>query len=573
MSNIIQLGTWVDGDLPSGHANIDLARLLESMLLVQAASGGGKSWLIRRLLEQTAGLIQQIIIDPEGEFATLRERHDLVIAAAHGGDALAHPSTARLLAERLLETNVSAVIDLYDLKVGKKNGKPFDERAQFVEIFIDTIVNAPKRLWHPVLIVIDEAHMFCPEVGDSPSAGAVINLSTRGRKRGFCLVAATQRIAQFSKAAAGNLHNKVIGLTSLDVDLRRAAGDLGIPFSEARTTLRSLNPGEFYAFGPAIGNAPQRMKSGPVKTTHPKAGQRLLQPPPKPTAAIKAILPQLADLPKEAEEEARTVEQLRVENARLKREANVRKPIAALVPADQSAIRSLEETIKNQRAMLKQFQLIQSEGVKLVERLNKTLAEDVKVPDAVTRIETHKQQSVAPRIEARQVIPPADGEISGPEQRILDAIAWLEAIGITPANQTAVAFLANYTIGGGAFNNPRGRLNKRGLIEYVAGDKVQLTDDGRQYARPPEDSPTTEELHRRVMNLLPGPEKRLLQPLLDSYPDPMTNDELAAAANYEPGGGAFNNPRGRLKSLGLIEYPAKGIIVASSVLFLGIGRS
>jgi len=63
---------------------IDLPRLLESRLLVQAGSGGGKSWVLRRLLEQTANQVQQIIIDPEGEFATLREKFDFIIAAAVG---------------------------------------------------------------------------------------------------------------------------------------------------------------------------------------------------------------------------------------------------------------------------------------------------------------------------------------------------------------------------------------------------------------------------------------------------------------------------------------------------------
>ena len=65
------LGKFLDG----GAAVIDLPRLLETRMLIQANSGGGKSWAIRRLLEQTAGHVQQLVIDPEGEFATLREKH------------------------------------------------------------------------------------------------------------------------------------------------------------------------------------------------------------------------------------------------------------------------------------------------------------------------------------------------------------------------------------------------------------------------------------------------------------------------------------------------------------------
>ena len=81
----------------------DLDVLVDTRLLVQANSGGGKSWALRRLLEQTHGRVQHLVIDPEGEFATLRERFDYVLAARQGGDTAADPRAARLLAERLLE--------------------------------------------------------------------------------------------------------------------------------------------------------------------------------------------------------------------------------------------------------------------------------------------------------------------------------------------------------------------------------------------------------------------------------------------------------------------------------------
>lgn len=39
-------------------------------------------------------------------------------------------------------------------------------------------------------------------------------------------------------------------------------------------------------------------------------------------------------------------------------------------------------------------------------------------------------------------------------------------------------------------------------------------------------------------------------------------------AEGDAAGGAFNNPRGRLRSLGLIEYPQPGFVVARPLLFL-----
>jgi hypothetical protein len=159
------------------------------------------------------------------------------------------------------------------------------------------------------------------------------------------------------------------------------------------------------------------------------------------------------------------------------------------------------------------------------------------------------------------------GNLTGPEQRILNAIAWMESIGVEEPEQTAVAFMAGYTYGGGAFNNPRGRLNVLGMVEYVAGNKIKLTEVGRNEAEFPAQIGSNEELHSKVMDRLPGPESKLLSALLAVYPKAMTNEELAEASGYTEGGGAFANPKGRLRTLGLIAYPSKGIVRAKDLLF------
>lgn len=115
--------------------------------------------------------------------------------------------SAALLARRLLELGVSAIISIYEMK--------HYERIQFVKAFLDAMVNAPKTLWHPALVVIDEAHIFCPEKGSADSAGSVIDIMTRGRKRGFAGILATQRISKLSKDAAAEANNKLIGRAGL----------------------------------------------------------------------------------------------------------------------------------------------------------------------------------------------------------------------------------------------------------------------------------------------------------------------------------------------------------------------
>jgi hypothetical protein len=82
-----------------------------------------------------------------------------------------------------------------------------------------------------------------------------------------------------------------------------------------------------------------------------------------------------------------------------------------------------------------------------------------------------------------------------------------------------------------------------------------------------ETPPTREQLHERILSRLPGPEARIFKPLLNAYPQSMSMEDLAAAANYSAGGSAFQNPRSHLRSLGLIDYPSAGQVRARDFLF------
>src|SRR5258708_15104779 len=88
-----------------GRLELDLPRLVDTRLLIQANSGGGKSWLLR-LIAERAG-IQTIVLDPEGEFASLREAVDVLLVGREG-EIPADSRSAGLLARRLLEYKVSA---------------------------------------------------------------------------------------------------------------------------------------------------------------------------------------------------------------------------------------------------------------------------------------------------------------------------------------------------------------------------------------------------------------------------------------------------------------------------------
>lgn len=551
----------------------DLERLVTTRLLVQANSGAGKSWLLRRLLEQTAGKIQHLVIDPEGEFSTLRERFDYVLAAKSGGDTAADPRTAKLLAERLLELGVSAILDIYELDP--------HARILFVRRFLEALVDAPKTLWRPVLVVVDEAHTFCPEVGHAESAAAVKSLATRGRKRGFCAVFATQRLSKFAKDAAAECNNKLIGRTSLDVDMARAGDELGFSKTD-RQQLREVRDGEFFAFGPALSRIVTRVQVGPVQTTHPEAGGRLALAPPPPTSKVKALLPKLSDLPAEAADRERSLAELKTELANTKRE---------LTLARKEHPAPTVETKVVEKAVLKDGQLARAE--KLVERVS-ALYEALRTTDLVEQLRataneiagairhTQTPATMAQRVDrqdpvssqgrrvapvaatdrpASLVSPSSNGNgVNSGERKILTALAQYPG----GRTKTQIAILTGYAHSGGGFNNYLSALRSKGYLAG-SGDRLQITGAGVDALGPYDPLPAGADLRDYWLRQVGKSERLILEALAGAWPKAMSKEQLGAATNYEPSGGGFNNALSRLRTLELIQ--GRGELKASDELF------
>lgn len=333
----------VIGQSAAGNVAIDLDVLISTRLLIQANSGAGKSHLLRRLMEQLFPHVQVIAIDPEGEFATLREKFGFVLVGK-GGETPADVRSAAELAEKLLALNASAVCDLYEMRA--------PDRHAWVKAFLDAMIDAPKKLWHPCVVIVDEAHIFCPEskAGDSVAKQSMNDLTSRGRKRGFCAVWATQRLANVDKSSTSLLQNRIIGGTFEDVDIKRALDLLSVaPEDKLAFTkqLRTLEPGWFYGFGRAIATERVLFKSGKVQTTHVQPGSQkhAAEPPPTPDK-IKKLLPQLADLPQQAQEKAKTNADLQKRVRELEkdlREAKKQQPSPAVTKASKVSKAELRE--------------------------------------------------------------------------------------------------------------------------------------------------------------------------------------------------------------------------------------
>ncbi len=505
---------------------LDRESLLRQKLLIQASSGGGKSRTLRRLAEQAFGQVPTIIIDPEGEFASLREKYDFLLVSKDGGDVPAEVDLAAPLAQRLLQTRVSAVIDLFEVKG--------PARHAFVAKLLESLMEASRDLWTDFLIMIDEGEGFCPEKGegDSVAKSAVLDVAQRGRKRGYSLILATLRVARLDKTCLAELHNKLVGLTTMDTDLDRASSTMGIrsgkPKHEFQTQLSDLDPGHFFARGPGFEprcKIPTAVHIGDVVTTHPKPGARKQLPPPPPTAKIKHLLPSFADLPTEAKAE---------EEAMGKVEAELRAEIANLQEENGRISKALDTAEDNTRVALERAQIAEEgaaeapqtavpEGLpelfdKLVlaldgagGKLNELAVTMTSLVAEVGHVQHGLPPAGAPA--PRPVQPPprtfmlgdqhtehvsrsqvrrereqrngtsSNGEwkVRGGVRRMLVALAttW-NPDGLT---ERQLATLAKIAITGGTWNTYMGELRVHGCV-VESGDYLKLTAEGRRLAAP-----------------------------------------------------------------------------------------
>ena len=239
---------------------IDLEELLATRLLVQGNSGSGKSHLLRRLLERSAAQVQQIIIDPEGDFVTLGDAYGhIAISASEYSIA----EVAKFGA-RIREHRTSVVLDLEGLEM--------EGQMRCAAAFLSALFDAPREHWYPALVVVDEAQVFAPSQGAEvteevrrASLGAMTNLMCRGRKRGLAGIIATQRLAKLAKNVAAEASNFLMGRTFLDIDMARAADLLGMERRQAEQ-IRDLARGTFLALGPAVSRRPVAIRIGAVET-------------------------------------------------------------------------------------------------------------------------------------------------------------------------------------------------------------------------------------------------------------------------------------------------------------------
>jgi len=273
MTSQIQVGTIIGGD---ESFLVDADKIVMGRTFLAAITRYGKSWCARRLVEQLYGKAGIIIIDPEGEYASLREKFLFLIL---GQDVSLQIEDVEYTVNKILEKNLSVIVDLslIDEEYGKKYVSDFIKHLMFIET----------KLRKPYLVVVEEADQFAPEKGVATSTclEAMKNLAKKGGKRGVGAIFASQRPAFVSKMVLSQCTTlKLIGRIEWPSDLEAIKDFLQIEIDVIRQNEDSnkphidrLNPGEFYASGSALDHD-AFIKVSDVQTTHLGATPKLDSP-------------------------------------------------------------------------------------------------------------------------------------------------------------------------------------------------------------------------------------------------------------------------------------------------------
>lgn len=162
----------------------------------------------------------------------------------------------------------------------------------------------------------------------------------------------------------------------------------------------------------------------------------------------------------------------------------------------------------------------------------------------------------------------ADEAVSPTRQRILDALAKLAAMGLHDPPKNQVALFSKMSPTSGTYANHLSVLRTAGLVDYPEPGKLSLTEAGYEQADTINTPASVDEM-RDYCRQLVGPTKaRILDAVIRVYPNSATKAEVAEEVGASASSGTYANHLSTLRTLGLIDYPSPGQVVAQPVLFL-----
>ncbi len=577
---------------------LPLAAVTETFAIL-GRRGSGKTTTAAVLVEEMLAVgAQVVVIDPLDAWWGLRSARDgqgaglpiVVLGGAHG-DLPLDAGNGHAVADLAVELGVSLILSLRHLSK--------TQQRAFVVAFAERLYERkgePSR-HDPLFLVVDEASLYAPQrvtSGQERLLGAIGDIGRRGRTSGLGLALIDQRAASVNKDVLSQTEVLLVGQTTSSHDraaIRDWIAEHADPEQQAAllSSLPSLAVGEFWVCSPSWLHVFRRVHIRPRRTfdssATPRLGDTRVEPRHLAPVDLDALRRRLAANTDDAD--------CADDNAATGDLAALRRRISILE-------RELQAARAQTRTVVERVEVPAISG--------EVLAHLTRLVDGITDVAQHLQAALAgipaagqtgtpsgPTIMAppptptgpvpappvpRQTrttsrrerprppdLPVRSPSLSEPQRRILDALAWFEALGVRQPARGNVAVFSDTSPSSGAYGNNLGRLRTLGLVDYPTQGHVALTEAGRAQAAPPPIAATLDALHAAWYAKLPPRQESLLRLAIAVYPHPVSRDDLADLAGVSPSSGSYGNNLGALRSLGVIDYPKPGQVVATALLF------
>lgn len=558
------------------------AAALEQHLIALGKTGSGKSSKLRVIVEhELDNDVPVTILDPKGDWWGLKSSADgkhagypIVIFGGGHADVPLNPRAGAQVAELIATGNRPSLIDLSDFTVG--------ERTRFFLDFAPTLFKVTRGRRK---LVIDEVHNFAPQgkVIDV-DAGKMLHwanrLASEGRGKGITLIAASQRPQKVHKDFVTSCETLIACrvIHKLDRDAIKdwidgcADPALG---KQVLTELANMKREEAWVWSPEI-------EFGPVCISFPMfKTYDSFKPQAADAAKLKGwaevdledVRSKLAAVVKEAEANDPAILRKRV--AELERQLKATPaPAAKVSKEDLKQARDdghFAGTAQAYAAIAKKFRTVARSGDYLLSIMS-AFAEDLERStrgDAYRppQVAIHPQKSVLPETRkaletvAKTAIAKSNGageELPKGEAAVLQAcIQYPDGL-----RREQLTVLTAYKRS--SRDSYIQRLRERGFVE-ADGDRVIATDAGRAAMPDAEPLPTGEELQEFWRNKLPAGERKILEVLIDKYPDSIARGDLDEPTGFQRS--SRDSYLQRLRAKQLITEPSRGEVRASEELF------
>jgi hypothetical protein len=543
--------------------------------------------------------IPWVAIDAKGDWWGVRAAGDgeaaglsvLVFGGLHG-DVPLEPGSGRLVADLVVEQRITCVLDVSEMTKA--------DQRRFLIDFADRLY---RRNTEPLHVFCEEADEYIPQrvLGEMAKlVGAFETLVKRGGFRGIGITLITQRSASLNKDVLTQAGTLIAMRTPSPQDRKAVLAwiDYHQAGKEVVDELPLLEDGEAWVFSPQWLRTLQKIRFRRRRTfdsgATPKVGGKPRPPARLADVDLAAIKEQMAetierakaDDPKELRKQIKQLQQQLGERPAEREVVEIEVPIVpaevrdAVVAIGQIADRA---SINLQEAIAKVFGDILEQTVGLVaggwgiqaERTASVIDAGERFTDRsgrAKRTAPTPPASVARRGDIPMAPRPARTNtvegVNEPRQRILDAIAWYNSVGVATPRRGHVAFVAGTSPASSGFEKNLGALRTAGLVHYPEPGTVALTPDGAEVARPSVQISTTAELIDALGARLGKPKAAILRALVDVYPEPMDRVELAERVGVSPQSSGFEKNIGSLRGLGFVAYPGPGLVVATDLLFI-----